>query len=131
MNKKNFISRVSAEFSIYHFLNSDICDFIACQFALESDFGESYLALHCNNFCGMKMPKKRVTTAFLNSNEFAEYISLSSCVEDYILWLLYARPSRIALSSLDAFKSWLRVSGYCPEPLYIERISQIYKQYFK
>lgn len=107
--------------------------FIACQFALESDFGHSASALCNNNFCGMKVPSLRITLALNLSekNTFACFAGITSCVHDYLLWLQSNRFTRSELSNVDSFVRHLDYSGYCPEFDYIFKIQNLYSQYYE
>lgn len=111
-------------------VSSDVAEFIACQFALESNYGRSDLALMDCNISGMKKPFYRVTTANINSAfKFAHYDDEESCVLDYFFWLQMNRFNQHTLSHLDAFIIELRNSGYCPEKGYVDKIINIYKQF--
>lgn len=113
-------------------IGHDVRRFIACQFALESDFGSSAFALCNNNFCGMKVPALRITLALNNEakNEFAWFSGITSCVHDYLLWLQSNKFSRTELNNLDTFRSHLGFSDYCPESDYLDKINTIYSQYY-
>ncbi|KAK6051237.1 mannosyl-glycoprotein endo-beta-N-acetylglucosaminidase [Cooperia oncophora] len=111
----------------------DVKRYIACQFALESDFGESPMALCLNNYCGMKVAKLRITLA-MNLDEvlkFAKYSGIYSCVLDYLLWLQSNRFTRQELNTLELFIKHLYLSRYCPEPGYENKINTLYKQYYE
>lgn len=98
---------------------------IACQFALESDFGRSRIAVSHNNHCGMKVPVLRVTTttsSCLDVGSFASFDSFESCICDYLLWLAYNK-----VNSYSQWENALRI--YCPESDYLNRINSIYKQF--
>lgn len=100
---------------------------IACQFALESDFGKSRLSVGFNNYCGMKVPVLRVTTCIDSSDhsgEFAHYDSFESCICDYLIWLAYNK-----VNTYSQWESSLR--RYCPEADYYKRINSIYYQFKK
>lgn len=107
----------------------EVCCFIGCQFALESNFGNSALARKNNNHCGMKRPKIRPTYNVEHSGVWAAYPILDDCIFDYFLWLVYNRITMRDLDSLDHFTKWLRNSKYCPEPDYVDRIMSIYNKY--
>lgn len=133
MDKKklDFINLIRRHWLLRNIVrSSEVLDFIACQFALESNFGTSSLALTQHNFCGMKIPYKRCFFGYRISNdsEFAAYDSLDSCVIDYVAWLFYQRPSTNQLLYLSNFKVFLLNSGYCPELGYLDRIFNIYNQ---
>lgn len=110
----------------------EVRHYIACQFALESSFGESPLSKCNNNFCGMKVPSVRITLA-CNLDEkgnFAVFNGIYSCVCDYLLWLNYNKFSRAECNKLGLFVSHLSISGYCPEPDYISKINKLYSRYY-
>lgn len=110
----------------------DVRRFIACQFALESDFGQSAFALCNNNYCGMKVASFRLTLA-LNLSEkgqFARFAGITSCVHDYLLWLQSNKFSRAELDNLGLFVSHLKFSGYCPEFDYIDKITLLYHKFY-
>lgn len=106
----------------------DVTNFIACQFALESNFGNSRLAIHYNNHCGMKAPFTRPTTNY-ESDSFAHFKDVESCVIDYCYWLCYNRVTQYQLQNLDLFISRLDELGYCPDDDYISKIEDIYIQF--
>lgn len=126
--KVAFIRRVAHSLCLSN-LSSDVSHYIACQFALESNFGDSSLSRTRQNYCGMKHPIVRPTLSYGAYNDFACYMSFDDCVFDYLLWLAYKRPPKGTLNCFDAFRSWLSLSGYCPEPTYISRIDAIYSDY--
>lgn len=104
--------------------------FIACQFALESDFGCSRLARECNNISGMRSPSLRLTLdVYHASGEFAVFYSWSECISDYFLWLAWNHFNLDDFQDLNKFKRKLVSCGYCPENDYINRINKIYLQF--
>lgn len=129
--KVDFIKKVSENQILRHFFADEICDFIACQFALESDFGTSMLAEKFHNFSGMKVPHKRPTSRsrYRDYLGFCIYFDLDYCVSDYIMRFLYFYPHSNAVYDLSAFKIHLQNSGYCPEKDYLSRIETIYNQF--
>lgn len=132
--KIGFVMSIANSLRRYLSFSSDVRLFIGCQFALESDYGRSRLVARNTNYCGMKVPIIRVSTAvnkgLLDSyGGFARYNSLADCVLDYVLLLQYNKIPLSAQINLDKFKSFLRDSNYCPELDYIERIEAIYKQF--
>lgn len=111
-------------------LSSEVRFFIACQFALESDYGKSRLCARNCNYCGMKVPSLRVTNCVnIDSSGFAKYNSFADCIVDYVLWLQYNRVSRACQSNVIQFAEFIKSSGYCPESDYVKRIFDIYDQY--
>lgn len=112
----------------YSNFSQDICDYIACQFALESNFGESNLAVKYNNHSGMRQPLSRPTCSSGSSFGWAAYADLTHCVVDYLFCLLANRLSSAGFKSLPNFKVFI-AKFYCPETTYIERINNIYQQF--
>lgn len=127
--KIDFISSFWKHLNAFHCFTDDVRDFIACQFALESNFGESSLAQSCYNLSGMKHPLVRPTTSIHAYNGFATYGSVTSCVVDYVLWISYRKPLRKELEDINLFKGILK--NYCPEKDYIDKINKIYSQFKK
>lgn len=125
-----FIIKVAAYIRCTFSIPEDVANFIACQVALESDFGESKLAKDYCNFIGMKVPFVRISTctnyADVNST-FAHYNGIQSCLLDYFFWLQFQKPLRNRLENLSLFKPLLE--NYCPEKDYISRIEKIYNQF--
>lgn len=133
MNKANydFIIKVSDRISHYSQFPEDVCFWSACQFALESSFGESSLAHSNMNFCGMKNPLVRISSAIHCGNgnyHWAQFIDLDSCVVDYLLCLQYHRPISTNYDTIEHFASFIS-KFYCPERDYIDKINSIYSQF--
>lgn len=133
MNNSNysFIVNVSSIFKSLTQFPQEVCDFIACQFSLESYFGESDLACVNNNFCGMRNPLVRISSALHAGDcnfHWAQYVSLQTCVIDYLLCLQYHRPSSIDYDSVAHFSRFIS-KFYCPERDYIDKINLIYQQF--
>ena len=127
----NFIESVSKHWFIRVLFEPNVRDFIACQFALESNFGTSRYAKVMHNYSGMKKPFKRLhygANELNNKTEFQNYASFDFCVFDYIAWFFYTRPRQNCWYDLDAFKIHLENVGYCPEKGYINKINLIYLQ---
>lgn len=122
------VSSIVAEWSNFC---AEVCDFVACQFALESNFGISTLARNNNNYFGMKNPLVRISTAVHagDSNyHWAQYNGLSACVIDYLLCLQYHRPLSTNYDTIEHFSKFL-IKFYCPERDYIDKINLIYQQF--
>lgn len=119
--------------SFFVFASEEVAAFIGCQFALESNFGESDLANRANNHCGMKSPQVRFSydrsRIYSRSSSFAKYESLYACLADYSLWLAYNRFTNLELRYLQQFKDKLYNCKYCPEPDYISKIEKIYNEF--
>lgn len=104
----------------------DVKYWIACQFALESNFGHSFLAKNKHNYCGMRIPKSRISMNMAVSGEFSKYDSLVVCVIDYCYWLVWNHFTYMDLFNLDLFTRKLIAKGYCPESDYIDRVYTLY-----
>lgn len=114
---------------VFPSLPFDVITFIACQFALESNFGTSEIAKSLYNHCGMKAPLVRPSTALNRgiSNVFADYSDKHLCIVDYFLCLSYWRPLSKDLENLDLFKYFIKF--YCPEKDYVQRITNLFNQF--
>lgn len=133
MNKSNydFIIKVSDRVSHFSQFPEEVCYWIACQFGLESSFGESSLAHANSNFCGMRNPLVRISSAFHAGDgnyQWAQYTDLDSCVVDYLLCLQYHRPLSTDYDSVTHFSRFISMF-YCPERSYIDKINLIYQQF--
>lgn len=122
-----FIQEISADMRDFG-IHDNVADWIGCQFALESNYGNSRIAKTRNNFCGMKAPFLRPSTN-IGYKGFARYPSKYFCEIDYLTWLAYNRFTVHDLSNLEQFQLVLKAKKYCPEVDYIERINNIYKQF--
>lgn len=112
--------------------SSDVLDFVACQFALESSFGRSHLAVKYLNYCGMKRVSKRISSQISFDSggyDFGHYHSLYECIIDYSLWLAFNKATNSILFDLDKFKSFLIKYKYCPDVDYIPRITNLLNSY--
>lgn len=129
-NKFLFLDHVSSLLKRFGF-SDDVSYFIACQFALESDFGNSHLVQQYRNYCGMLCPMVRLTTAFNagdGSATWASYHDLDDCVTDFILCLQYHRPLSDIKYNVVAYCRFIS-PFYCPERDYISKINSIYTQF--
>lgn len=129
MNDKQikFIQEISADMRDFGILDH-VADWIGCQFALESNFGNSRIAKTKNNLCGMKVPLLRPSTN-VACEGFSHYPSKYFCEIDYVLWLAYNRFSGHDLTNLEHFTMHLKAQKYCPDLDYIERINNLYQQF--
>lgn len=107
----------------------DVVLFISCQFALESNFGTSNLAISCFNISGMRHPLVRLTSSRCpNPNGFATYDDFYHCVFDYILCLNYHQIGGKECESVKCFSHFIS-KWYCPSKDYIKRIMSIYDEF--
>lgn len=126
--KLNFIEKVADLLLKYCPQMSDSVRYwVACQFALESNYGNSRIAKTRNNYCGMKVPYARLS---LNQQAtgFASFSSLEECVIDYCYWLAWNKFQSDQLFNLDLFTRRIIASKYCPDSDYVDRVYSIYNQ---
>lgn len=127
VEKLDFVDKVVKALSRYcPQMSSEVAYFVGCQFALESNFGNSRIAKTKNNFCGMSLPKTRLSLNVATTGHFAEFLSFDDCVIDYCYWLDWNHFSCFYLSNLSPFTSLLYARKYCPEPDYIDRIYSLF-----
>jgi Mannosyl-glycoprotein endo-beta-N-acetylglucosaminidase len=69
-------------------------DIVFAQILLESDNLNSKLVMSNNNLMGMRLPKKRETTAIQAKCGYAMYASWYSCVADYLLYQLHITKNK-------------------------------------
>lgn len=111
-------------------MSDDVSLWIACQLALESNYGRSELAINCHNISGMQHPLTRLSMSTnANSRGFAVYYQLEDCIEDYLLWLSWCRASKSELTEVPLFASLIATKNYCPEKDYITKINKLYQQF--
>ena len=113
----------------YTNVSKEVAAFIGCQFALESKFGTSDLAVkHCN-FSGMKFARVRPRTSVaINGSDFAHYQSIYTCICDYFLALAFHRVETWDFENIQRFSAAIK-KWYCPEKDYINKITSIYQQF--
>lgn len=130
-SKVEFLAKV-ADYLIdsYCFISTEVARFIACQFALESNFGNSQIAKENCNYCGMKLPLKRLTFARGENLGHAVFGSFYDCIDDYVLWLTFSKFSVARLNDIELFKLKLESSSYCPSSLYVVKIQSIYNKFY-
>lgn len=129
-NKIEYLDYIRCQISnILPYLPEQVCAFIACQSALETNFGRSRIAIENNNLFGMKLPYSRPTCAVGEQFEHARYISQQFSIVDYVLWITYHKPLRSQMNSIESYSHFLTVNHYCPSPRYIQSILDIYEQY--
>lgn len=110
--------------------SGDVRKFIACQFAIESDFGTSKVAVANNNISGMRYPVNRVTTAVCQNLGFADYHSKRDCIIDYCIWLACNGFTQRIVNDYGLFINHSSWSNYCPEKDYVQRIIKLKNQYY-
>lgn len=127
--KRKFVDEIVEQLLIYcPQMSADVALFVACQFALESNFGKSRIAKTRNNLCGMRVPIARLSNN-QSSVGFASYHSVIDCVIDYVYWLAWNHFGCVILFNLDSFTRQLIAKNYCPDKDYIDRIYSIYHSF--
>lgn len=111
----------------------EVCLFMACQSALECDFGRSELALCVSNMFGMKPPKRRYTTSVgsyrVGVVDYARYSSVHSSVVDFIFRHIACGATNYDFSSIGAYKAFLKRSKYASDSNYLSKIYGLFNQY--
>lgn len=110
-------------------MSDDVRYWVACQFALESNFGLSRLVKTKLNYCGMKMPLSRPTLNICVSGDFAKFESLECCVIDYVYWLSWNHFNFVDLFHLNNYTRRIIASKYCPETDYVDRVYALYNSF--
>lgn len=129
----DFVKNVSSLLQTIFRVQEEVADFIGCQFALESNFGQSSLAKTYHNYCGMKTPLVRVSVAsnYRDSVEkWARYDDLLHCVYDFMFCLAYRKPISAVFETINHYQSFI-AGWYCPEKSYLPKINQIYQSFIK
>lgn len=111
-------------------MSLEVARFIACQSSLETAEFKSAIYRENMNLFGMKMPKKRVTTAVKESRGHAAYASYFSSVFDYLLWLQMSGFTQNDLKDLGKFIARLEKSHYCPSYSYVQTIVSLYNKFY-
>lgn len=133
MNEKQFNFIVSISSTVIHLCPclSHLSVWIGCQFALESSFGTSDLAVKYHNICGMRNPMVRISSSRsrgVSSVSWAQYATDFACVLDYVLCVQYHRPMDYDISCIDLYSKFIS-KFYCPETDYIDKINKIYSKF--
>lgn len=125
-----FINQISQLIeNTYTNVSKEVATFIACQFALESKYGTSNLAVYHCNFSGMKYAYVRPRTSTpIQGSEFACYVGLVDCVTDYFLALAFHRVESWDMANIQRFSFAIK-KWYCHERDYINNITTIYQQF--
>lgn len=125
-----FLDSVVEQLAIYcPQMSSEVMYFVACQFALESNFGESRLAKLKNNYCGMKVPQSRLTLCKTITGDFAKFDSFVDCIIDYVYWLAWNHFNCQHVFNLNLFTRLLISCNYCPDFDYIDRVYTLYNSF--
>lgn len=93
-------------------MNAPDAEIMISQFIVETGWFKSKLFLRGNNICGMKLAKKRATTATGEMFGYASYNHWTDSVDDFLLWLQYHGLSTGYFDHVQK-KSYSENSGYC------------------
>lgn len=102
-----------------HLIKAPDANIMMAQFALETGWFKSRIFTDGNNICGMKLPRKRSTTATGEIYGYASYNHWTCSVDDFILYLSYHGISNGYIH---------HISSYAEDPSYYELIINIYKK---
>lgn len=144
MTKLDFINEV-AKYVCKYAKHYGICNNAVpiAQAILESGFGSTELAVHANNYFGLKAGKSWtgatitiVTTECINGNyvkvpdTFRKYASLEECVKGYFEFLQYERYANLkGVVDNHIFVELLKQDGYATDERYIRKIISIIDTY--
>jgi uncharacterized FlgJ-related protein len=105
-------------------------DIVFAQAVLESGHFKSPLFINQNNLFGMKVPKKRETTATNKGNKgYAKYIDWDSSIDDYLLWQQFTLKNKSELTK-DQYMSLLsRI--YAEDKNYVLLLKNVMKKHQK
>ena len=70
-------------------------DIIVAQAHLESQNFTSNLFKKQNNFLGMKIPSKRISTTGQGKGEYKDYTNWEECATDYIFWMQHYQAHKL------------------------------------
>lgn len=105
---------------------------VFAQAVLESGGFKSVLARSCNNFFGMRIPKKRPTLALKNCNYkhgFAKFDSWQESVYDYLLYQKYILRNKSNMTD-EQYINYI-AKTYASDPEYVSLILKTMKRYSK
>lgn len=101
---------------------------VFAQAVIESGHFKSPLFINKNNLFGMKVPKKRETTAVNKGNKgYAKYHSWDSSVDDYLLWQEFTLKNKNELTKTQ----YLSLLGkiYAKDKNYITSLKRVMNKY--
>lgn len=106
--------------------------FVVAQSAHETGGWKSAIFRLNHNLFGMKLPKKRKTTAIGEKQGHAIYRSIEQSIEDFILYLR-SQGYPLDCVSVGEYCNILVKKGYFEAPVseYLEGLERNYKKYFE
>ena len=128
--KIQFIDKIVSLFEKFcPSMSSSVLYWVACQFALESNFGRSQRAVMNHNLCGMKIPAVRPSLNTAVTGVFSKFDSDEDCVIDYVYLLCYNKFNPFQLTDLDLFRLKLKACKYCPDDDYLDKVNSLFNQF--
>lgn len=104
----------------------EYADIVFAQIILESANLKSKLTKTNNNFVGMRMPRKRETTAAGELHGYAQYLGWEDCIQDYALYQNYAfRKKKMTRNQYLAYIG----KNYSECGTYKKRIMRVIKEH--
>jgi uncharacterized FlgJ-related protein len=97
---------------------------VFAQAVLESGHFKAPLFISQNNLFGMKVPKKRETTAINKGNKgYAKYLNWSSSIDDYLLWQQFTLKNKSGLTK----SQYLSLLGkiYAKDKNYVSTLKRV------
>lgn len=92
--------------------NAPDIEVVVAQFIVETGWFKSRLFTVGNNICGMKVAKKRSTTATGTMYGYASFAHWTDSVDDFLLWLKYHNLSEGYFDHIQK-KSYSENGSYC------------------
>jgi uncharacterized FlgJ-related protein len=105
-------------------------DIVFAQAVLESGHFKAPLFISQNNLFGMKVPKKRETTAINKGNKgYAKYLDWDSSIDDYLLWQQFTLKNKSQLSKTQ----YLSLLGkiYAKDKNYVSTLKKVMSNHKK
>jgi flagellum-specific peptidoglycan hydrolase FlgJ len=102
-------------------------DIVFAQAVLESGHFKAPLFINQNNLFGMRIPKKRETTAINKGKQgYALYHNWDSSIDDYLLWQEFTLKNRGNLTRSQYFALLGRV--YASDKKYVSSLKRVISQ---
>lgn len=112
------------------YVNLEIAQFIACQSALETAYGQSRIYFENHNLFGMRVPKVRLSNCVGEKYGHAVYSDYLCSLYDFFYWLQFNGFSQKDLfGKYEAYVKKFRSSPFNPSPHYVDLIISILTNY--
>ena len=103
-------------------------DIVFAQAVLESGHFKAPLFINKNNLFGMRIPKKRETTAVNKGKKgYAQYENWDSSIDDYLLWQEFTLKNRGNLTRSQYFALLGKV--YASDKRYVTSLKRVISQH--